>query len=82
MFKLSPCYCVNAKEHSFTLTASSNAEEACLLICAYPFYCCRTIPEDMSAEDKDTDKMTEDEKGSGSGDAVRFEIRKWNAVCM
>jgi len=36
----------------------------------------------MSAEDKDTDKMTEDEKGSGSGDAVRFEIRKWNAVCM
>lgn len=44
--------------------------------------CFRTALEDMSAEDKDKEKMAEDDKGSGSGDAVRFEIRKWNAVCM
>ena len=39
----------------------------------------------MAAEDKGADAMALDEKATppeGGAPAVRFEIRKWNAVCM
>ena len=39
--------------------------------------------EEMAAEDKGADAMALDEKATPpEAGAVRFEIKKWNAVCM